>query len=144
MTTQLPKVTITTDGGCWPNPGPGAWAAILRHGASVKTVCGANGKTTNNRMELTAIIEALRCLKTRAAVTLRTDSMYCIYALAAYNSKRSREYYMKKRQNPDLVAELWTEAAKHDVTPIWVRGHSGDADNEAADRICTETMRKTP
>lgn len=141
---KLAHVTITTDGGCWPNPGPGAWAGILRCGGHVKTVTGANGQATNNRMELTAIIESLRCLKTRARVTIRTDSMLCIWAIAAATIEKKRIRYERKGKNMDLVRQLWAECEKHEIETVWVKGHSGDPDNEACDKACTEAMRKAP
>lgn len=127
-------VTITTDGGCWPNPGPGAWAAILRCGDHVKTIAGAASNTTNNRMEMTAIIESLRALTRPCSVTLRTDSMICVYALRDVKRK-------KKRANPDLVAQMWAEFDRHAVTVVWIKGHAGDPDNEHVDAVCAQKMR---
>lgn len=133
------NVTLTTDGGCWPNPGPGAWAAILRYGQHVKTLCGAEPATTNNRMELTAIIEGLRAINEPCRVTVRTDSMVCIYAMRAASCDKGRK---KKRKNPDLVKLLWREMDRHRIEPVWVKGHNGDEDNEWCDRKA-DSLRRT-
>lgn len=138
----MPAVTITTDGGCMNGTTKlGAWAAILRFGSHVRTLSGMEPETTNNRMELTAIIEALRCLKKPCVVTLRTDSKYCIYAVAAAFTEKGRLRWMREgKPNRDLVAVLWGEMRVHRVRCKWVKGHAGDADNEACDRLAAGLM----
>lgn len=93
-------------------------------------------------MELTAIIEALECLKKPCAVTLRTDSMLCIYAIRAAHKPKARRRYEKKGKNMDLVSRLWIACLPHHIELTWVKGHAGDADNEAVDSLCTAAMRK--
>ena len=141
MSEPLKKVTITTDGGCDPNPGVGAWAAILRCGNASRVVSGIDMASTNNRMELTAVIEALSTLKKPCAVTLRTDSMICIWAIEAAHIPKKRAKYEKKGKNMDLVRRLWDVAQVHQVKTVWVKGHSGDRDNEACDQICANAIK---
>lgn len=147
MKPEMKKVTITTDGGCDPNPGQGAWAAILRYGNAVKTISGASAEsTTNNRMELTAIAEALEALREPCKVKLRTDSQMAIYAicagyLAPHTKKRKK--WESKGKNMDLVRRVWAQCERHNVRPTWVKAHDGDHDNETADKLCTEHIKKT-
>jgi ribonuclease HI len=133
---NLPAVTLTTDGGCVPNPGRGAWAAVLRSPGSsqVRELSGAAEQTTNNRMEMTAVIEGLRALTRRAAVTVRTDSMINIGLINGTGMKPS------KRANQDLVLALLAEVRKHDCRAVWVKGHAGDADNERCDALCADLL----
>lgn len=138
---KLPNVTLTTDGGCEPNPGTGAWAAILRYGRSVRTLTGLERHTTNNRMELRAIIAGLSALTKSCAVTLRTDSQLCIWAIEAAHVPKKRRKYEAKGKNMDLVRELWEVAARHHLSLVWVKGHSGDTDNEACDQLCAAAIQ---
>jgi len=143
--TKPTKVTITTDGGCQ-NYGSkiGAWAAILRFGEHVKTVSGVESGTTNNRMELTAIIQALRALNRPCSVTLRTDSKYCIFAIRAKFTPKSRARWSReKTPNRDLAAGLWLAMEGHKINCVWVKGHTGDPDNETADKLCSATIKQT-
>ena len=139
------NVTITTDGGCDPNPGQGAWAAILRYGNACRVISGASATlTTNNRMELTAIAEALDALKEPCCVRLRSDSKIALYAIAAGQlspeSKRRRRWE-RKGKNMDIVRRIWAQLGKHDVKPVWVKGHAGDHDNELCDQECAKHIR---
>jgi ribonuclease HI len=139
-------VTITTDGGCDPNPGRGAWAAILRYGNACRTLSGFDlGMTTSNRMELTAVAESLEALKEPCKVKLRTDSMQCIYAVTVGYMGATTKRRMKWERtgtNMDIVRRIWTQLERHRVTPVWVKGHSGDHDNEACDKIATQVIRE--
>lgn len=133
---DAPRVTITTDGGCWPNPGGvGAWAAILRSGTAAKIISGRASGTTNNRMEYTAAIEALRSLKRPCWVTLRTDSQIL---QGLINTRRTLK---RSPKNPDLVSAILAQLAIHRVNAVFVRGHSGDPDNETCDAICTRLIK---
>ena len=127
---EWPKVTISTDGGCEPNPGVGRWAAVLRFGSAVKEIHGEcrDLPTTNNRAELEAVIHALSALTRSCQVTLRTDSQYAI--TVAHDRKKR-----KKLKNADLVAELRAQADRHEINWQWVKGHAGDGDNERADAL---------
>jgi len=140
----MKNITITTDGGCEPNPGQGAWAAILRYGNACKTIAGASAETTtNNRMELTAICEALEALREPCMVMLRTDSQIAIHAICAGymgHSTKKRMKWERKGKNMDLVHRLWEQLKTHTVKPVWVKGHAGDKDNETADALCEQKI----
>lgn len=139
--TGLPQVEISTDGACSGNPGPGGWGALLRFGSSEKELSGAAAHTTNNRMELTAAIEALNSLKKPCAVTLRTDSQYVQRGMTEWMANWRRNGWRKKPNSQELItnADLWqalaNAAGRHQVTWVWVRGHNGDADNERVDAL---------
>jgi ribonuclease HI len=141
VVTGLPQVEISTDGACSGNPGPGGWGALLRFGSSEKELSGAAAHTTNNRMELTAAIEALNSLKKPCAVTLRTDSQYVQRGMTEWMANWRRNGWRKKPNSQELItnADLWqalaNAAGRHQVTWVWVRGHNGDADNERVDAL---------
>ena len=139
-------VTIYTDGGCAPNPGPGAWGAILRYGKQVKHVSGGYKLTTNNRMEIMAVIEALRALKKRCTVKLYTDSQYVFNSITKgwasnwrENGWRKGKNKKEKALNPDLWAILLDLIEEHDVEFNWVKAHVGIAGNEAVDQLVNDT-----
>ncbi len=148
MTDVHPKrVVIYTDGACSGNPGPGGWAAVLRYNQHEKVLTGAEPNTTNNRMELTAAIEALRALKTPCTVELYTDSNYLVRAveegwLERWQQKGWRTASRKPVENQDLWRELWDLIRRHQVRFIKVKGHAGDALNNRVDRLAVEAMRK--
>jgi ribonuclease HI len=139
---QLPHVTITTDGGCFPNPGRGAWAALLRYGSAEKLICDLvpEKRSTNNRAELFAVCYTLGELRRACAVTLRTDSQIVIWALRAASSPKAVARYRRKGKNMDLVEAIWRLAERHRIECEWVKGHSGDPDNERVDRACSELI----
>lgn len=134
-----PIVDIWTDGACKGNPGPGGWGVLLRQGAREKTIYGGEPDTTNNRMELLAVIRALQALKRSCIVNLHTDSSYVQKGmtewLANWKQRNWRTASKKPVKNADLWQMLDTEAAKHDVKWYWVKGHAGDAGNERADQL---------
>lgn len=142
MTTQ-PHVTIYTDGGASPNPGPGGWAArLIGADGTIKDLSGSDPHTTNNRMELTAATEALRALKQPCVVTLYTDSTYLKQGITrwlptwiARNWQRSGDQPVK---NQDLWQALAAQTRQHDITWEWVKGHAGDEHNEAVDQLATQ------
>jgi ribonuclease HI len=141
------RVVIYTDGACSGNPGPGGWAAVLRYNQHEKVLTGAEPNTTNNRMELTAVIEALRALKTPCTVELYTDSNYLVRAveegwLERWQQKGWRTASRKPVENQDLWRELWDLIRRHQVRFIKVKGHAGDALNNRVDRLAVEAMRK--
>lgn len=138
----MPKnhVQIYTDGACSGNPGPGGWGAILVSGANEKELNGGEKNTTNNRMELTAVISALQALKRPCEVTLTTDSKYIVDAVTQGWAKKWRaNNWMRnnkdKALNPDLWEQLLNLLEIHDVTFVWVKGHAGHAYNERCDRL---------
>ena len=134
-------VEIWTDGGCKPNPGPGGWAAILRYGETERELSGADPDTTNNRMELTAAINALEALKRPCRVVLHTDSEYVRNGVTRWVTGWVRNNWRNAAKDPVANMELWQRllaAAKpHTVEWKWVRGHAGDAMNERADKLAT-------
>lgn len=138
------RVTIYTDGACSGNPGPGGWGAILRFGAHEKELQGGETETTNNRMELTAAIEALNALKRPCAIDLYTDSTYVRSGirewLAGWKRKNWRTSQNKPVKNADLWQALDAARERHDVTWHWVKGHAGHPDNERADELARGGM----
>ncbi len=136
-------VDIYTDGACSGNPGPGGWGAILRVAAAAggqeKEICGGQRDTTNNRMELTAVIEALRALKRPVKARVHTDSQYVQKGISEWiHAWKKRGWRTASRQpvkNEDLWRALDEEAARHQVEWVWVRGHAGHVDNERADLL---------
>lgn len=138
------RVTIHTDGACSGNPGPGGWGAILRFGAHERELCGGEAQTTNNRMELTAAIEALNALKRSCKVELHTDSTYVRDGITKWLYNWKRNAWRTADKKPVKNAELWQalDAARtrHDVTWHWVKGHAGHDDNERADELARKGM----
>jgi ribonuclease HI len=145
LDSDAPLVEIWTDGGCKPNPGPGGWAAILKHGATEKELSGADATTTNNRMELTAACNALEALKRPCRVTLHTDSEYLRNGMERWVKGWVRNNWRNAARDPVANYELWQRllaaAAPHEVDWRWVRGHSGDPMNERADALATAARR---
>lgn len=137
-------VVIHTDGACSGNPGPGGWGAILRFGEHERELCGGEAQTTNNRMELTAAIEALNALKRPCKVELHTDSTYVRDGITKWLYNWKRNAWRTADKKPVKNAELWQalDAARgrHDVTWHWVRGHAGHDDNERADELARKGM----
>ncbi len=138
----LKKVSIFTDGACHRNPGPGAWAAILQYGGIRKEIVGGEPATTNNRMELTAAIEALGLLKQKCEVKVFTDSEYLRDGITKWIRAWKARGWKKKIKNKDLWLRLDEVASKHAVSWHWVRGHAGHPENERCDVLATaETHR---
>ncbi len=138
----MKHVDIYTDGACRGNPGKGGWGAVLVYGGREKELSGGDPMTTNNRMELTAAIEALAALKEPCEVTLTSDSKYLTDAITLgwAVSWRSRGW-KKADRSPALNADLWERLLKllsiHRVTLVWVKGHNGHPYNERCDRLAT-------
>lgn len=134
------EVEIYTDGACSPNPGPGGWGAVLRHGTSEKELYGSDpGPTTNNRMELMAPIRALEALKRPSKVRVYTDSTYVRDGITSWLSKWKANGWVTKKKEPVKNIDLWQRladvSAGHDVEWEWVKGHAGHPQNERADRL---------
>ena len=136
-------VEIFTDGACSGNPGPGGWGAVLRYKENVRELSGGAAQTTNNRMELTAVIEALSALKEPCSVTLTSDSKYIIDAITkgwVYGWKKKG--WIKSDKQPALNVDLWEKLLplleKHEVEFVWVKGHAGHPENERCDQMAVE------
>jgi len=140
-------VTIHTDGGCTPNPGPGGWGAVLRQGEHLLELYGGEpGDTTNNRMELTAPIMALEKLKRPVTVHLYTDSTYVRNGITKWVHGWKRNGWRTASKDPVKNVDLWQRleeaCAKHRVEWFWVKGHAGVVDNELADELATRGMQE--
>lgn len=147
MTGDAHEVQAWTDGACRGNPGPGGWGVWLRSGTHEKELFGGEPLTTNNRMELTAVIEALASLRRRCRVTVHTDSAYVKNGITGWiHSWKARGWRTadgKPVKNIDLWQRLDALNASHDVHWRWVRGHSGDAGNEHADALANRGVDQT-
>jgi len=136
------KVIIYTDGACSGNPGPGGWAAILRYNGTEKEISGSEEMTTNNRMELLAVIKSLEILKKPCAIEIYTDSQYVSKGVTEH-LKNWKQKNWKSSQNKEIKnLDLWTRVdeliANHDIGWYWVRGHSGDEYNERVDELAVK------
>lgn len=142
MTTK--EVVIFTDGACRGNPGPGGWGVLLRFGAVERELCGGEGPTTNNRMELMAAIKGLEALREPCVVQLFTDSEYVRRGITEWMLKwRNNGWRTADRKpvkNADLWRELDAEATRHRVSWHWVKGHAGHPDNERADALANRGL----
>jgi len=140
----MKHVDIFTDGACSGNPGPGGWGAVLRSGEHEKELCGGERDTTNNRMELTAAIEALEALTEPCQVTLTTDSTYVRDGITRWLANWKQNGWRTAAKKPVKNQELWQkldrQASRHDVTWKWVKGHSGHPENERADMLANQGM----
>jgi ribonuclease HI len=132
-------VRIYTDGACKGNPGPGGWGALLRSGTHERELYGGDPATTNNRMELTAVIRALEALKRPSKVEVYTDSEYVMKGITEWLAAWKRRGWKTADRKPVKNADLWREldelAGRHEIRWHWVRGHSGHPENERADAL---------
>ena len=143
----MKKVDIYTDGSCKCNPGPGGWGAVLVYGAVEKEICGGAPDTTNNRMELTAVIEALSLLKEPCEVTLTSDSKYVVDGITkGWAAGWKARGWKKADKSPALNPELWNKllalCEKHQVEFVWVKGHAGHPYNERCDAMAQTEAEK--
>lgn len=142
----MADVVIHTDGACDVNPGPGGWAAVVRHGERVREISGGAPATTNNRMELQAAIEALRLLKRPCTVELYTDSQYLRNGISEWLPGWKQRGWLTAARKPVKNADLWREldalASQHSISWRWLRGHSGHSDNERCDQLANEQVRR--
>ena len=143
----MKTVTLYTDGACSGNPGPGGWGAILEFKGTEKELSGGESSTTNNRMELTAVIEGLKALKESCIVELYSDSKYVIDALEKGWAQSWREKGWKKADkkpalNPDLWAQLLDLTAKHQMRYHWVKGHADNPKNNRCDQMAVAESQK--
>ena len=146
MTQQRKHVEIFTDGACSGNPGPGGWGAVLRYKGNTRELSGGERETTNNRMELTAVIEALSALKEPCDVTLTSDSKYVIDAIQkgwVYGWKKKG--WVKSDKKPALNVDLWEQLLPllaYQVEFVWVKGHAGHPENERCDQMAVAQSEK--
>ena len=143
----MKKVTVYTDGACSGNPGPGGWGTILDYKGRQKELSGGERKTTNNRMELTAVIEGLKALKEKCIVTVITDSKYVSDGInLGWAKSWKANNWRKKDKKPALNPELWDELLSlidsHVVTVKWIKGHAGHPENERCDKLAVAQSQK--
>ncbi|MBQ1265067.1 MAG: ribonuclease HI [Oscillospiraceae bacterium] len=143
----MKSVTVYTDGACSGNPGPGGWAAILEYGGQEKMISGGEASTTNNRMELTAVIRALQALKEPCIVELYSDSKYVIDALekgwaVSWQAKGWRKADKKPALNPDLWQILLELCQTHELHYHWVKGHASNEKNNRCDQQAVAEWQK--
>ena len=138
----MSEVTIYTDGACKGNPGPGGWGAWMRWGEHEKELWGGEPQTTNNRMELTAVIQALTLLKRRCTVAIYTDSEYVRNGITSWIHGWKRRGWRTAENKPVKNVELWQQldslVVQHDVAWHWVKGHAGNPGNERADELANQ------
>jgi ribonuclease HI len=141
---KVEKITVYTDGSCEPNPGPGGWAAIILDGKEETILKGSHPNATNNRMELTAALEALRSLDPAKPIILYTDSQYLKNGVESW-IKDWKARGWKRRGGPLVNADLWKQIAEvtdsRKITWRWVKGHNGNPYNERVDRIAHQMMK---
>ena len=138
-------VEIYTDGACRGNPGPGGWAALLLSGGHEREISGAEAQTTNNRMELTAVIRALEALKRPVRGRIYTDSQYVRQGILEWVANWKRRGWKTADKKPVKNVDLWQRleaaAGRHQVQWHWIRGHAGHPENERADRLARDGMK---
>lgn len=142
----MKKVTLYTDGACSGNPGVGGWGAVLIFKGVEKQISGAEASTTNNRMEMTAVIEGLKCLKEPCAVTVYSDSAYTVNAFVqGWVKNWQQNGFIKADNKPVQNADLWTELLSltktHKVTFKKVKGHADDKYNNVCDKLATDAVK---
>ena len=142
----MKKVEVFTDGACKGNPGPGGWGALLRMGRHEKELSGGEPETTNNRMEMTAVIRALDALTTPCEVLLHTDSRYVIDGMTKWIFGWQKRGWVNAAKEPVKNRDLWEElvaaAARHRITWQWVKGHDGHPENERVDQLASLAAQK--
>jgi ribonuclease HI len=142
----MKQVEIHTDGACLGNPGPGGWAALLRHGSTERELAGGEAGTTNNRMELMAAIAGLEALKVPCEVVLHTDSQYVKKGINEWMPNWIRRGWKTAAGDPVKNKDLWERLAvantRHQVVWKWVKGHSGNVDNERVDLLARSAAER--
>jgi ribonuclease HI len=141
------QVEIFCDGACSGNPGPGGYGAILRYNGTEKEISGGAADTTNNRMELTAVIEALRQLTRPCRVSVTTDSQYVVKGMTEWIEGWQRKGWKNSKKEQVLNRDLWEalleQSQRHTIQWIWVRGHAGHVENERCDVLAREALPKS-
>ncbi|MCH5189441.1 MAG: ribonuclease HI [Oscillospiraceae bacterium] len=144
---SLTKIEMFTDGACSGNPGPGGWGTILRCGTIEKELSGGEANTTNNRMELLAVINGLSALKRKCEVTIYTDSQYVVNGITkGWAESWKKNGWRKKDKKPALNADLWDMLlnllSEHEYSFIWLKGHDGHPENERCDALAVAESQK--
>lgn len=141
-------VRLFTDGSCHGNPGPGGWAAILEFGQKMRELSGNDPATTNNRMEMLAVIEGLRTLTEPCVVEVWTDSRYVVDGMKSWLAGWKKRGWKTASKQPVKNEELWRaldeEAARHEVSWNWVKGHDGHPQNERCDQLANAAISELP
>jgi ribonuclease HI len=141
----MKKVQLITDGACLGNPGPGGWACILRFNEHARELYGAEPQTTNNRMELTAVIRGLEKLKERCEVEITTDSQYVMNGITKWIIGWKRNGWKTKDKKPVINQDLWVQLdtlnASHNTVWSWTKGHASHEDNNRCDELATMAAR---
>jgi ribonuclease HI len=144
--TSTAEVSIFCDGACSGNPGVGGFGCILRYNGHEKELSGADGDTTNNRMEMTAAITALESLKRSCLVKLTTDSQYLVKGMTEWLPGWIRKHWINSKKEPVLNRDLWERllalSQKHRIEWIWVRGHAGHPENERCDELARQAVEE--
>lgn len=143
----MKNIEIFTDGACKGNPGPGGWCAILRYNGVEKMISGGEKDTTNNRMELSAVLFALKALKEPCHITLQSDSKYVLDSLSkgwvyGWQKKGWKKSDGKPALNVDLWQQLLEEIKKHELDYVWIKGHAGHPENERCDAQAVKESEK--
>lgn len=137
LSNQLKKIAVFTDGSCLGNPGPGGWAALLKYGNRQKMISGQSAETTNNRMELTAVIKALSALREACLIELYTDSKYVMDGSLQWLKNWKTKNWVNSKKEPVKNVDLWKKLDEkiqiHQINWHWVKGHSGHPENEQVD-----------
>ncbi len=143
----MKKIKIYTDGACSGNPGPGGWGAVLIYKSHKKEISGSEINTTNNRMELTALIKALEALKEKCEIEIFTDSKYvCDSIQKGWAKSWQKNGWKKSNKKPAINSDLWekllTLLGEHIYTINWIKGHNGHPENELCDKLATDEIQK--
>ena len=143
----MPAIEVFTDGACSGNPGDGGWGVILRYGEIEKELSGGEENTTNNRMELTAVIEALKALKKECDITIYTDSRYVMDGVQEWMPNwKLNGWKTTNKKSPVKNVELWqildSLLSKHKIKWVWVKGHNGHPENERVDKLARDEAKK--
>jgi ribonuclease HI len=142
----LKKVQLITDGACLGNPGPGGWAAILRHGPNKKELWGCEAHTTNNRMEITAALEGLRALREPCDIQIVTDSEYLKNGITTWIHGWKRKGWVTAAKKPVVNQDLWKaldeQVSRHKTEWVWTKGHANHTDNNRCDELATKAARE--
>ena len=138
-------INIWTDGACSGNPGPGGWGALIKYDSSTKEISGSEKNTTNNRMEMMAVIEALKYIDTESKINIYTDSKYVKEGITNWIIGWKKNNWKNSKKNDVKNKDLWVEldilSQKHNISWNWVKGHSGNIENDIADKLATEAIK---